>query len=83
MTDQIPFVTGHCVTCSDEAVPGEVLRVDADRARVRVGSGCGPGGSELEAGIALVSAQVGDWVLVHAGEAIAVLPGPPVDSQYG
>jgi hydrogenase maturation factor len=77
MADQTQFVTGHCVTCSDEALRGQVIRVASDRAVIRVESACATGDGEVEAGIALVEAQPGDWVLVHAGEAIAVLPGPP------
>ena len=72
--------TTHCVTCSDEALPGQVIRLAGDQAVVRLESGCAAGDGELTVGIALVTAQPGDWVLVHAGEAIAVLPGPPADS---
>ncbi|ADP80742.1 hydrogenase expression/formation protein (HUPF/HYPC) [Pseudofrankia inefficax] len=74
------MVAGHCVTCSDEGLAGQVLRVAADEAVVRLESGCAAGDGELTVGMALVAAQPGDWVLVHAGEAIAVLPGPPADS---
>jgi hydrogenase maturation factor len=57
-----------CVTCSDEAVavtvvelrPGGMAVVDT--------------GSSLEdVSVALVDAEVGSTVLVHAGEAIAVV----------
>jgi hydrogenase expression/formation protein HypC len=57
-----------CVTCSDTAVavtvtrllPGGLALVDA-------------GGHPEEVSVALVSAQPGDRILVHAKEAIAVI----------
>ena len=58
-----------CVTCSDEAVPVTVLRLlDDELAVVRAGAG-----REEEVSVALVTARVGDTILVHASEAIAVL----------
>ncbi|HEX5117767.1 MAG TPA: HypC/HybG/HupF family hydrogenase formation chaperone [Pseudonocardiaceae bacterium] len=60
-----------CVTCSDQAVPVTVTRLlDDGLALVHTESGA------EEVSVALVSASVGDTVLVHAGEAIAVLEGP-------
>jgi hydrogenase expression/formation protein HypC len=57
-----------CVTCSDQAVAVTVLRLLAgDLAVVGTGSG------EEEVSVALVTARVGDTILVHAGEAIALL----------
>jgi hydrogenase expression/formation protein HypC len=57
-----------CITCSDQAVPVTVLRLlDDGLAMVDTGSG------EEEVSVALVSARVGDTILVHASEAIAVL----------
>jgi hydrogenase expression/formation protein HypC len=57
-----------CITCSDEAVPVRVLRLlDADLAVVDTGV------SQEEVSVALVDAGVGDTVLVHAKEAIAVV----------
>lgn len=57
-----------CVTCSDVAVEVRVLRLlDDDLALVDTGSG------EEEVSIALVPAQPGDTILVHAGEALAVV----------
>jgi HupF/HypC family len=57
-----------CVTCSDEAVPVRVTRLlDDDLALVDTGA------SEEEISVALVEARVGDVVLVHAKEAIAVV----------
>jgi hydrogenase expression/formation protein HypC len=57
-----------CITCSDTAVAVRIVRVlDDDLAVVDTDSG------EEEISIALVSATVGDTVLVHAAEAIAVV----------
>lgn len=57
-----------CVTCSDQAVavtivelrPGSMAVVDT-------------GSSREQVSVALVDAGIGDTVLVHAGEAIAVV----------
>jgi hydrogenase expression/formation protein HypC len=59
-----------CITCSDTAVavtiarllPGGLAIVDTEA-------------GQEEVSVALVSAGVGDTVLVHAGEAIARVPG--------
>jgi hydrogenase maturation factor len=52
-----------------------VRLVDPDRAVITV-EGCGGDETQLEVSVALCPAQPGDWVVVHAGEAIAVLaPG--------
>ena len=57
-----------CVTCSDTAVPVTVVRLlGDDLALVDTGSG------EEEVSVAFVSAAPGDTILVHAGEAIAVV----------
>jgi hydrogenase expression/formation protein HypC len=57
-----------CITCSDTAVEVTVLRLlDDDLAIVDTGSG------EEEVSVALVTAGVGDNILVHAREAIAVV----------
>jgi hydrogenase expression/formation protein HypC len=57
-----------CITCSDTAVPVTVVRLlDDGLAEVDTGQG------REEVSIALVTAAVGDTVLVHAGEAIAVV----------
>jgi hydrogenase expression/formation protein HypC len=59
-----------CVTCSDQAIPVTVTRLlDDELAMVRTDAG------EEEISVALVRAHVGDTVLVHASEAIAVLGG--------
>ena len=68
---RVPVCTDEvCITCGDVAVPVRVLRllpgelaiVDAD-------------GHEEEISVALVAADVGATVLVHAGEAIATVSG--------
>jgi hydrogenase maturation factor len=57
-----------CVTCSDAAVAVKIVRLlDDGLAIVATQAG------EEEASVALVTAAVGDTVLVHAGEAIAVV----------
>ena len=58
-----------CITCSDAAVAVRVLEVrPGELALVDTGVG-----EPEEVSIALVDAGVGDVVLVHAGEAIAVV----------
>jgi hydrogenase expression/formation protein HypC len=58
-----------CVTCSDEAVEVTVVRLlDDELAVVRVDEN-----REEEVSVALVAARIGDTILVHASEAIAVL----------
>jgi hydrogenase expression/formation protein HypC len=59
-----------CITCSDEAVQVRVVRLlEAGLAVVDTGE------SMEEVSVALVDAAVGDTVLVHAKEAIAVVGG--------
>ncbi len=70
MTDQqVPECHGDvCITCSDTAVAVTVLRLlDDDLAIVATEAG------EEEVSIALVAADIGDTILVHAREAIAVV----------
>jgi hydrogenase expression/formation protein HypC len=58
-----------CITCSDAAVQVTIVRLlDDDLAEVDTGQ------SVEEVSVALVTASVGDKVLVHAKEAIAVVP---------
>ena len=59
----------HCITCGDIAVEVTVLRLLPDSLAV-VDTGQG---TEEEVSVALVSAEVGDTILVHASEAIAVV----------
>jgi hydrogenase maturation factor len=58
-----------CITCSDTAVQVRVVELRADAMAV-VDTGAG----QEEVSVALVTATVGDTILVHAGEAIAVVP---------
>ncbi|GAA1285872.1 hypothetical protein Psi02_56460 [Planotetraspora silvatica] len=61
--------TGGCVTCSDEAIPVTVVRLKyRDMAVVDTGDG-----EPEEVSVALVETAVGDTILVHAKEAIAVV----------
>jgi hydrogenase expression/formation protein HypC len=57
-----------CITCSDTAVQVRVVQLlDDELAIVDTGEG------REEVSVALVSAQVGDTILVHAREAIGVV----------
>jgi hydrogenase expression/formation protein HypC len=57
-----------CITCSDTAVAVIVLELlDDEMAMVDTGSG------QETVSVALVTARVGDQILVHAREAIAVV----------
>ncbi|MER5644657.1 HypC/HybG/HupF family hydrogenase formation chaperone [Streptosporangium sp. NPDC002524] len=59
---------GVCVTCSDQALPMSVVRLlEGELAIVDAG------GVLEEVSVALVDPAVGDTVLVHAREAIAVI----------
>jgi hydrogenase expression/formation protein HypC len=69
VTERGPCSEEVCVTCSDEAVPVTLVRLlGGDLAIADVG-----GGAREEISVALVDAAVGDTVLVHAKEAIAVV----------
>jgi len=71
MTEGLPECIGDvCITCSDTAVEVTVLRLLEDELAV-VDTGAG----EETVSVALVSAGVGDTILVHAREAIAVVKG--------
>jgi hydrogenase expression/formation protein HypC len=59
---------GDVITCSDAAVEVTVLRLLADELAV-VDTGAG----QETVSVALVTAGVGDTILVHAREAIAVV----------
>ena len=66
---ELPECIGDvCITCSDTAVEVTVLRLLDDQMAV-VDSGAG----EESVSVALVTAGVGDTILVHAREAIAVI----------
>jgi hydrogenase expression/formation protein HypC len=73
MTAEQPVIgpvcsSDHCMTCGDIAVEVRVVRLLPDGlADVDTGEGT------ERVSVALVSAGVGDTILVHAGEAIAVV----------
>ena len=71
MTDLAPQTCDHttgCITCGDEAIPMEVLRVDAERGLALCAD---PDAAESTVETALVEPVApGDRVLVHAGTAI-------------
>jgi hydrogenase expression/formation protein HypC len=66
---ELPECIGDvCITCSDQAVEVTVVRLLEDEmALVDTGAGA------ETVSVALVSAGVGDTILVHAREAIAVV----------
>jgi hydrogenase expression/formation protein HypC len=66
--EPIECIADVCITCSDQAVEVTVVRLLEDQMAV-VDTGAG----EETVSVALVSAGVGDTILVHAREAIAVV----------
>ena len=67
--NELPECTGEvCITCSDTAVQVTVVRLLEDEMAV-VDTGAG----EETVSVALVTARVGDTIVVHAREAIAVV----------
>ena len=77
MSEGLPdCVDDVCITCSDMAVEVRVLRLLEDQMAV-VDTGAG----EETVSVALVSAAVGDTILVHAREAIAVVGGPALGAE--
>jgi len=69
VSENLPECTGDvCITCSDTAVQVTVVRLLEDQMAV-VDTGAG----QETVSVALVSAGVGDAILVHAREAIAVV----------
>ncbi|WP_336206937.1 HypC/HybG/HupF family hydrogenase formation chaperone [Nonomuraea sp. LPB2021202275-12-8] len=65
-----------CLTCADTAVPARITELRPGRlALAALDAASGGEGDTEEISVALVEAQVGDMVLVHAKEAIAVLGG--------
>lgn len=68
MSDGREPVCDSCVTCGDVAVQARVVELlPAGLARAATSAGI------EEISVALVGARVGDTVLVHAGEAIAMI----------
>jgi hydrogenase maturation factor len=71
VSEAVPECYGDvCITCSDQAVPVRVIRLLSDDLAL-----VDTGVSEEEVSIALVTAQVGDTILVHAKEALTVIRG--------
>jgi hydrogenase assembly chaperone HypC/HupF len=61
---------GHCITCSDEALPARVLQIDQEQSIALVAINDEP----VEVDITLVDEVVpGNWLLVHGGVAIATM----------
>jgi len=60
----------HCVTCGDDGDPMRVLRIDAARGLALCEDDAGAH-SVVE--IALVDAEPGDTLLVHAGTALTTI----------
>jgi hydrogenase maturation factor len=58
-----------CITCADTAVQVRIVELLPDGLAL-----VDTGGGREEVSVALVSAAVGDTILVHAKEAIAVVP---------
>ena len=73
MTAEQPVIgpactSDHCITCGDIAVEVRVVRLlPDDLADVDTGEGT------ERVSVALVSAGVGDTIVVHAGEAIGIV----------
>jgi len=67
-----------CITCSDMAVQVTVVRLLEDEMAV-----VDTGAAEETVSVALVTAGVGDTILVHAREAIAVVGAGPVADSVG
>jgi len=60
----------HCITCGDVAVEVRIVRLLPDAL-----ADVDTGRTVERVSVALVSAVAGDTILVHAGEAIAVMGG--------
>jgi hydrogenase assembly chaperone HypC/HupF len=62
-----PGPDGRCSICADEGLPGRVLELRPDQmALVEL-----PGGAQEVATDLVENVQVGEWLLVHLGFAIA------------
>jgi hydrogenase expression/formation protein HypC len=66
----------HCITCGDEGIPMTVLRIDPER---RLALCQASDGAKSSVEIALVEAEPGDELLVHAGVALVRLNKSPAD----
>lgn len=66
-----PDEAGHCITCSDEALPGRVLKVENERSMALVAVGDAAAPSVTEVDISLVEpVECGEILLVHGGVAL-------------
>ena len=69
MSEGLPeCINDVCITCSDMAVEVTVVQLLEDQMAL-----VDTGGGQETVSVALVSAGVGDTILVHAREAIAVV----------
>ena len=68
----------HCITCGDEGIPMRVLRIDEARELALCEN---EEGEQAAVEIALVDVAEGEWVLVHAGVALAGLDKAPGNWQ--
>ncbi|WP_028062023.1 HypC/HybG/HupF family hydrogenase formation chaperone [Solirubrobacter soli] len=59
---------GHCVTCGDDGTPMTVLKIRGDQGLCEDDDG-----AHHTVELALVEAEAGDQVLVHAGVALVTL----------
>ncbi|RCG27318.1 hydrogenase assembly protein HupF [Sphaerisporangium album] len=77
MTGRVDPRADACPTCSDEALPARVLRLTGSGLAIVQVERAECSGSAEEAeeqvSVALVDAEPGDTILVHAKEAIAVI----------
>jgi hydrogenase maturation factor len=70
-----PNEAGHCITCSDEALPATVLSVDANQLTALVALEMENATTEMEVDVSLVEpVEPGDIVLVHGGIALERKP---------
>ena len=70
---------GHCITCSDEALPARVVWVDQQAGLALVTM---QNAQEVEIDTSLVEEVApGDWLLIHGGVAIGLLNEPEAGEE--
>lgn len=70
---------GHCITCSDEALPARVVWVDQQTGLALVTM---QSAQEVEVDTSLVEEVApGDWLLIHGGVAIGLLDEPEAGEE--
>jgi hydrogenase maturation factor len=75
------LATHGCITCGDEALAMEVVKIDPDRGLALCAD---PRGQRSSVEIALVEPVVcGELLLVHAGTALGRAAGSPARSDSG